>query len=103
MPPPRFTVRTDAAALILVDMQEMLCRPDKGLGIALSAAPAFSDYFFQRLETVIPAQQCLLEFFRAAQKKIVFLTIGPNARDGSDLAAWRRRRNAEMLATRAAN
>src|SRR5262245_62103607 len=80
-------------------MQEMLCRPDTGLGAAVRASPRAGEYFFRRLETVIPCQQRLLEFFRSSGGKIVFLTIGPNALDGSDLAPWRRRRNAEIRAT----
>ena len=96
IPPPRFTVSGEAAALVVVDMQEMLCRRDKGLGVAVAATAGAADYFFERLTTVIESQQRLLESFRSSGRKVVFLTIGPNAADGSDLVPWRRRRNAEI-------
>src|SRR5439155_7987675 len=48
------------------------------------------------LETVIPNQLRLLRSFREHGARIVFLTVGPHAGDGSDLTPWRRRRNEEL-------
>lgn len=97
IPRPSFSLEPARTALVLVDMQDAQCRPDRGLGKMVAATPGANEYFFGRIEAVIAAQQRLLEKFRRAGRPVVFLTIGPHSRDGSDLPAWKRRRNEEIV------
>lgn len=96
MPTPSFELDLARAALVVVDMQEMGCRTDKGLGRAVSAIPEMADYVARRMAIAIPNQQELLGFFRRTGARVIFLTIGPHAPDGSDDTPWRRRRNDEL-------
>ena len=96
---PDFALDLSHTALVVVDMQEVHCRPELGLGRMIETVPSVSAYFWPRLESVVANQKHLLDFFRARRAHRLFLTIGPNASDGSDLAPWRRRRNDRMNAT----
>lgn len=98
IPSPRFALEPETTALIIVDMQEAQCRTDRGLGRAVHETPGMGEYFFSRLDTVIPNQSRLLDWFRAENGRIVFLTVGPHSADGSDLTPWRRRRNKDLEA-----
>lgn len=96
IPAPRFELDGARIALLVVDMQDAQCRSDRGLGKLVADTPGAGEYFFGRIEDVIDSQSRLLEDFREAGRPVVFLTIGPHARDGSDLPAWKRRRNEEI-------
>lgn len=96
---PEFSLDLARTALVVVDMQEVHCRPTLGLGRMIETTPSVASYFWPRLETVVPNQRRLLTFFRERGAHRLFLTIGPNAPDGSDLAPWRRSRNERMSAT----
>ncbi|HEY1689110.1 MAG TPA: isochorismatase family cysteine hydrolase [Solirubrobacteraceae bacterium] len=96
IPQPSFALGTAPIALLIVDMQDAQCRPDRGLGKLVKATPGADEFFFGRIERVIANQVRLREALRATGRRIVFLTIGPHAADGSDLPAWKRRRNEEM-------
>jgi len=96
IPVPGFELDGAHTALLIVDMQDAQCRSDRGLGKLVADTPGAGEYFFGRIEDAIDSQSRLLEVFRAAQRPVVFLTIGPHARDGSDLPAWKRRRNEEI-------
>jgi len=96
IPQPSFELREATTALLIVDMQDAQCRRDRGLGKMVAATPGASDYFFGRIDDVIASQARLLGEFRKASRPVVFVTIGPHAPDGSDLAPWKRRRNEEM-------
>jgi nicotinamidase-related amidase len=96
IPEPSFQLGAAPTALLVVDMQDAQCRPDRGLGKMVAATPGAGEYFFGRIEGVIARQARLLEHFRQTGRPVVFVTIGPHARDGSDLPSWKRRRNEEI-------
>lgn len=100
IPRPRFELSRERVALVIVDMQESQCSREHGLGKLVAETPGMGEYFFARLETVVRAQRLLLERFRAGGMRVAFLTIGPHAGDGSDMVAWKRRRNEEMVGDR---
>ncbi|HKP19151.1 MAG TPA: cysteine hydrolase [Gaiellaceae bacterium] len=91
-----FTLEPAKTALVLIDMQEMLCCAGVGLCVAIDDVPSIAEYFYPRVAEVLPNQQRLLEHFRQSQGRVVHVTIGPNAADGSDLTPWRRRRNERL-------
>ena len=101
MPWPAFEVDWQRAALVLVDMQNYGCNPEAGLGPMLTARhPEIARYYLTRVtETVVPNARRLLEAFRAAGHAVVYTRHGPLLADGSDMAARRRRRDADALAT----
>jgi nicotinamidase-related amidase len=98
IPRPSFEFAPERTALVVVDMQEAQCDPTHGMGRLVAETPELGDYFFSRLETVVANQRRLLESFRARGGRVAFLTIGSHVPDGSDMVAWKRRRNAEMVA-----
>ena len=101
MPWPAFEVDWQRAALVLVDMQNYGCNPEAGLGPMLAARhPEIAHYYLTRVtQTVVPNARRLLEAFRAAGRVVVYTRHGPLLADGSDMAARRRRRDADALAT----
>jgi len=96
IPLPSFELDGARTGLLVVDMQDAQCRSDRGLGKLVAETPGAAEYFFGRIEDVIDSQRRLLEDFRDAGRPVVFLTVGPHAPDGSDLPAWKRRRNEEI-------
>ena len=85
-PPFRLDPRT--VALVVVDMQYASGSRDHGLGRTLKARgqEALGAYRFDRIErTVVPTIQRLLEFFRTHQRRLVYLTVGSELPDYSDL------------------
>ena len=91
-----FTLDPSKTALVLIDMQEMLCCAGIGLCVAIDEVPSIADYFYPRVADVLPNQERLLDHVRASRGRLVHVTIGPNASDGSDLTPWRRRRNERL-------
>jgi nicotinamidase-related amidase len=100
MPWPAFQVDWDRAALLVIDVQNYGCSADAGLGPMLRERhPEIAGYYLPRVtETVVPNVARLLEAFRAAGRRVVFTRHGPLLPDGSDMAARRRRRDADALA-----
>lgn len=96
IPQPSFVLGDGPLALLIVDMQDAQCRSDRGLGKLVKATPGANEFFFGRIESVIANQARLRERLKASGIRVVFLTIGPHAADGSDQPAWKRRRNEEM-------
>lgn len=96
IPQPSFVLGDGPLALLIVDMQDAQCRSDRGLGKLVKATPGANEFFFGRIESVIANQARLRERLKASGVRVVFLTIGPHAADGSDQPAWKRRRNEEM-------
>ena len=85
---PGFGLDPRTVALVVVDMQYASGSRDHGLGRSLKARgqEALGAYRFDRIErTVIPAIQRLLAFFRARGLKLVYLTVGSELPDYSDL------------------
>jgi nicotinamidase-related amidase len=100
MPLPEFEVIPSKTALLIVDMQYWAVHPDYGLAkVVQRDYPEIASYFFPRLaEMVIPNQGRLLSFFRQHGLRIVFITVGPELLDGSDLSAIIKRRVAQRQA-----
>ena len=84
----------DATALMIIDMQNYDTQPDRGLGLIMHRDfPAMASYYYDRVQRlVIPAHVRLLRFFRETGRPVVFITVGPNLPDGSDMIPRRVRR-----------
>ena len=85
---PGFVLDPRTVALVVVDMQYASGSRDHGLGRNLKTRgqEALGAYRFDRIErTVIPAIQRLLAFFRARGLRLVYLTVGSELPDYSDL------------------
>jgi biuret amidohydrolase len=85
---PGFTLDPARVALVVVDMQYASASRLEGLGRALKARgeEGLAAYRFDRIEQVaVPAIRRLLEFFRANGLRIVYLTVGSELPDFSDL------------------
>lgn len=100
MPRPAFEVIPDTTALLIVDMQYWAIHPDYGLArVVQRDYPEIASYFFPRLaQVVIPNQGRLLGLFRQYGLRIVYLTVGPELPDGSDLSPIIKRRVAQRQA-----
>ena len=85
---PGFALDPRTVALVVVDMQYASGSRDHGLGRNLKTRGQEGQgaYRFDRIErTVIPTIQRLLEFFRGRALRIVYLTVGSELPDYSDL------------------
>jgi nicotinamidase-related amidase len=85
---PGFALDPRTVALVVVDMQYASGSRDHGLGRNLKARgqEALGAYRFDRIErTVIPAIQRLLAVFRTRGLRLVYLTVGSELPDYSDL------------------
>ncbi len=85
---PGFVLDRRTVALVVVDMQYASGSRDHGLGRSLKARgqEALGAYRFDRIErTVVPTIQRLLAFFRARGLRLVYLTVGSELPDYSDL------------------
>jgi biuret amidohydrolase len=85
---PGFALDPRQVALVVVDMQYASGSRDHGLGRNLKARgqEALGAYRFDRIErTVIPAIQRLLAVFRTRGLRLVYLTVGSELPDYSDL------------------
>ena len=85
---PSFTLDPGKTALIVVDMQYASGSRDHGLGRALKARgqEVLGAWRFDRIErTVLPIIQRLLAFFRQHRLRVVYLTVGSELPDYSDL------------------
>lgn len=92
---PQFEVDPRSTALLLVDIQYYHTHPNFGIAkIFNNRYPEMASAYFDRIEhTVIPANRRLLNFFRTSGLRVIFVTVGPNLADGSDMFARRRRRD----------
>lgn len=85
---PGFQLDPARVALVVVDMQYASGARKAGLGklLAEQGNEAQGAYRFDRIEsTVVPTIQTLLEFFRANRLRVVYLTVGSELPDFSDL------------------
>ena len=85
---PGFGLEPRTVALVVVDMQYASGSRDHGLGRGLKARgqEALGAYRFDRIEqTVVPTIQRLLAYFRQRRLKLVYLTVGSDLPDYSDL------------------
>lgn len=88
----RFEPDARRSALVIVDMQNYLRGPERGLGkIVTNDFPEIGAYYFPRVrEMVVPSNVALLRFFRIHALPVVFTVVGPELPDGRDLPRWRR-------------
>ena len=85
---PGFALEPGRVALVVVDMQYASASRQEGLGRLLKARgqEASGEARFDRIEqVVVPTIQRLLDFFRAHGLRIVYLTIGSELPDFSDV------------------
>ena len=85
---PGFTLDPSRLALVVVDMQYASASRLEGLGRALKATGQedLGAYRFDRIEGVaVPTIQRLLAFFRQHRLRVVYLTVGSELPDFSDL------------------
>jgi nicotinamidase-related amidase len=83
-------------ALVVVDMQDLFCRPDSPLGRYLAAlgGPASDTWYYDTLNgTVIPNIVTLLAEYRSLDRPVVFTAFGSRTPDGSDLPGYMKRHN----------
>ena len=85
---PGFALEPERVALVVVDMQYASASRQDGLGRLLTeqGRAAQGAYRFDRIEgVVVPTIQRLLMFFRSHRRRIVYLTVGSELPDYSDL------------------
>ena len=84
----------DSTALMIIDMQNYDTKPDRGLGIIMHRDySAMAEYYYSRIrDVVLPNHLRLLEHFRSNGRRIIFVTVGPELPDGSDMIPRRVRR-----------
>ena len=85
---PGFALDPARVALVVVDMQYASGSRKEGLGrlLAEQGNEAQGAYRFDRIEgAVVPTISRLLEFFRARSLRVVYLTVGSELPDYSDL------------------
>lgn len=99
--PVEFSLKAEATALVIVDMQNMGLKAEYGLGKDLKENyPNVWKYFSDRVERlVLPNTKVLLDAFRSHEMRVIHLTIGPELRDGSDLLPLRRPKTAPGLSS----
>ncbi len=89
-----FPIAVSQSALLVVDMQNYICREDVGLGLTITKCPDVSDYYFSRLaKLVIPNIKMLVTFFRTHRLPLVYLRVGALFSDGRDLSRLKRGRD----------
>lgn len=103
---PRMVMRhepdPDAAALVLVDLQNRAVNPEFGAVAHLleQKYASIAQYYFPRLrKQVMPNTQRLLSYFRQHKLRVIHLTIGPALPDGSDMISPIGRGYADIEAT----
>ena len=84
---PSFDLTGERTALLLIDMQYGSVHPDHELGryYAVRMPEVGARYYKRVWDVVVPRQQRLLRFFRDGGYRVIFLTVGSEAVDGSDL------------------
>ena len=98
-PTPRFSFDAAKAGLVVVDMQNSCAHPEYGTGLLIrDRQPAMYRWWRDQLETVVvPNIARLLQSFRAANRRVIYLTVGPELPDAADLPRRRRMREVEYF------
>lgn len=89
----QFTLDPRSAALLIVDLQYASASRHHGLGALLKRQGRLADaaYRFDRIErSVVPNTQRLLEVFREAGSRVIYVTLGCRLPDFSDAPAHMR-------------
>ena len=84
---PRFEMDARHTALLIVDMQNLFGHPDHGFAAYLGERyPEAFAYYMQRLSSlVMPNHIRLLDFFRNNGLRIIYVTVGPQLPDMTDM------------------
>jgi len=86
----KFKLVPEQTALLIIDMQYASAHRETGLGrlLKMNSEEASGQYRFDRIEQlVIPNIQKLLQFFRKNNLHVMFITLGSEMPDYSDLPA----------------
>lgn len=80
-------LQPDKTALLIIDMQYHDASPDQGANLAFDRLdPGCCDYYNERVkEMVIPTIRKLLDGFRSEGMDVIYLTIGSDDRELSDM------------------
>lgn len=97
---PHFEWEVERTALVVVDLQNATSAPGfSGEQYLRRCFPDVARYYYGRLsQLVVPNVARLLEGFRGAGRRVVFLTVGAHLEDGSDFEPLRRLREEEIRA-----
>jgi len=96
---PKVELEPKTTALVIIDMQYASASPTKGLASILRDKDLahLGEYRFNRLEkTVIPSIRKLLGYFRANELPVIYVTLGSEKGDFSDIAPPLRLVEAEL-------
>ena len=95
LPPIDFALEGSTTALLVIDMQYHNAHPDYGVGRAMAAAsPGYGAYFYGRLRTTVIPNICdLIDEWRRTGRRIVYVALGAEFDDLSDLAPTARERS----------
>jgi nicotinamidase-related amidase len=90
--PATFEFERESTALVLVDLQYVDAHRDHGWGPMLRERHprVWSAYFDAVEQRVIPSCRRLLEGFRAAQARVIHVTLAPELPAASDMSSLRR-------------
>ena len=96
---PSFPLDPAKTALLIVDFQYYDSHPDYGLGPVLKQKyPRLAEYFFPKAQTALENTKLLLKSFRAHNRRVLYLTNGPELPDGADYCLPRRAADQELQA-----
>ncbi len=100
MPMPQFDLVPEGTALLVVDMQYSSVHPDHGLSrLVRENYPEIAEYYLPRVSKVVIPNVCrLLGLFRQNDMQVVYLTLGTEHRDGSDMAPLLKQRQLQRQA-----
>lgn len=89
---PSFRLAPASTALLVIDVQRYCADPAIGLAAEVAARHRqYASYAFPRLtEIVLPNIQRLIKDFRDRGRRLLYLTVGPECRDGADYHLARR-------------
>ncbi|MFQ5998246.1 MAG: cysteine hydrolase family protein [Candidatus Bathyarchaeia archaeon] len=85
---PKIELDASSTALVIVDMQYASASRSKGLGrlLAERGLAHLGEYRFNRLDKIVPNILKLLEFFRAKKLPVIYVTLGSESGNFSDIS-----------------
>lgn len=94
-PPIDVPLRLSTTALLVIDMQHFDVSREYGVGPTMfERAPRLAEYYFGRVEhVVVPNIARLLDAFRAARARVIYITFGAELDDLADMPATSRARS----------
>lgn len=94
-PPIEVPLHLASTALLVIDMQHFDASRGYGVGPTMfERAPRLAEYYFDRVDrVVVPNIARLLEAFRGAKARVIYVTLGAELDDLADLPAASRARS----------